>query len=216
MSTPSERPSAKTGESRLGRPSDPAKRADILRAATRHFFDLGYAATSIEQVAASAEVSKVTIYNQFGGKPGLFAAAVEAECERMRGHFSIEDLGGTSMREKLTAIGEAMSAFLSRPEMVRFERRIAAETERDPGIGAAFLEAGPHRMKRAFADFLSAMNAAGEVEIEDTTLAAEQFAAMCKGMGDIDRRFGMPQDEERDRDRVAGAVEVFCRAYVAD
>ncbi|ANU07043.1 TetR/AcrR family transcriptional regulator [Paraurantiacibacter namhicola] len=213
MSTPADKPADTKGETRLGRPTDPGKRADIIRAATRHFFDSGYAATSIEQVAATAEVSKVTIYNQFGGKPALFAAAVEAECERIRGHFSIDDVGGTSLREKLTTIGEAMSAFLSRPEMVSFERRVASETEREPGIGAAFLEAGPHRMKRAFSELLAAMNEAGEVEIEDTMLAAEQFAAMCKGMGDIDRRFGMPQDEERDRDRVVGAVEVFCRAY---
>jgi TetR/AcrR family transcriptional regulator, mexJK operon transcriptional repressor len=97
--------------------------------------------------------------------------------------------------------------------MVQFERRIAAETEQEPAIGEAFLAAGPHRMKADFAALLTAMNAAGEVEIDDADLAAEQFAAMCKGMGDLDRRFGMPRDEARDRQRIDGAVEVFCRAY---
>lgn len=210
MSTPPE----EHGEAaRIGRPADMAKRADIIAAATRCFFDAGYAATSIEKVAAEAGVSKVTIYNHFGGKPGLFSAAVEAECERMRGHFCIAHHEGASLRERLTAIGEAMSTFLSRPEMVQFERRIAAETERDPAIGAAFLEAGPHRMKQSFVVLLSAMQAAGEVQIDDIPLAAEQFASMCKGMGDLERRFGMPKDAKRDRERVISAVEVFCRAY---
>ena len=188
----------------------------ILEAAGRAFFDVGYAAASIEQIAEAAGVSKVTVYNHFGDKSGVFTAAVERECGKMRGHFQIEAMPGTDLRARLTAIGEAMVAFLSRPEMVQFERRIAAETEHEPAVGLAFLEAGPHRMKAAFAALLAAMHESGEVDVPDPVLAAEQFAAMCKGMGDLDRRFGLPADPRRDRERIAGAVEVFCRAYAVD
>lgn len=198
---------------KTGRPSDLSKREAIVAAATRAFFAHGFAASSIEQIAADAGVSKVTIYNNFGDKRALFTAAVESECETMRGRFSIGDLPRGSMRDRLTAIAEAMVAFLSRPEMVQFERRIAAETEHDAEIGAAFLAAGPHRMKAALAQFLRAMTTAGELSVDDPELAAEQFASMCKGMGDLERRFGSPADPERDRQRIAGAVEVFCRAY---
>lgn len=197
---------------RSGRPSDNAKRTAILTAARNAFFEHGFAATSIEQVASNAGVSKVTIYNHFGDKHGLFTAAVESECERMRDTFSL-DLPTGSLRERLTAVGRAMVAFLSRPEMVQFERRIAAETEREPEIGKAFLAAGPHRMKEAFAVLLRAMAERGEVKIDDYELAAEQFASMCKGMGDLDRRFGLPLDEKRNQERIDGAVDVFCSAY---
>lgn len=61
-----------------------------------------------------------------------------------------------SPRARLEAIGAAMVAFLSRPEMIQFERRIAAETECEPAIGKAFLEAGPRHMLRAFAALLRA------------------------------------------------------------
>ena len=195
------------------RPSSEVKRDAILAAASESFFSDGFAASSIEAIAEAANVSKVTVYNHFGDKKGLFTAAVERECEKMRGHFSIEAMPGSSLRARLTAIGEAMVAFLSRPEMVRFERRIAAETEHEPTIGRAFLAAGPHRMKQAFADLLSAMDAAGEVRVPDPALAAEQFASLCKGMGDLDRRFGLPADPARDRQRIAGAVDLFCTAY---
>ena len=198
---------------RAGRPTDAAKRAAILRAATESFFASGYDGTSIEQVAASANVSKVTVYNHFTDKKGLFAASVESECARMSEQFRVTpDLSGT-LKQRLTAIGEAMMAFLSRDEMVQFERRIAAETEREPSIGEAFLACGPHRMKAEFASLMRAMVDAGEVRIEDIDLAVEQFAAMCKGMGDLERRFGAPQDPVRNRERITGAVEVFCRAY---
>ncbi|MEO0463003.1 MAG: TetR/AcrR family transcriptional regulator [Pseudomonadota bacterium] len=198
-----------------GRPSDQVKRKAIIDAASRRFFDEGFAPTSIEQIAADAGVSKVTIYNHFGDKRALFIAAVELECERMRGYFSIEELPSGTIRERLLAIGEGMTAFLSRPEMIAFERRIAAETEHEPAIGQAFLKAGPWRMKSAFAQFLSFADEHGELEVPDPDLAAEQFAALCKGMGDLDLRFGEVVPPE-DRDwRIAGAVDVFLARYAA-
>jgi TetR/AcrR family transcriptional repressor of mexJK operon len=198
---------------KAGRPLDAAKRAAIVEAAAHQFFHHGYAATAIEQVAAAAGVSKVTIYNQFGEKRALFTAAVEAECEKIRGHFSIEAMPQGTIRERLTAIGEAIFAFLFRPEMLQFERRIAAETEADPAIGAAFLEAGPRRMKQAFAAWLAREVAVGALIMDDPLLAAEQFVSMCKGMGDLEQRFGAPVNEEHSRQRIAAAVDVFLAAY---
>ena len=208
-STPETEPARK----KQGRPTDRAKREAIVKAAGQRFFDEGFAATSIEQVAADAGVSKVTIYNHFGDKRGLFTAAVESECEKMRGHFSIEAMPAGSMRERLTQIAHAMFAFLSRPEMIQFERRIAAETEHDPAIGEAFLKAGPWRMKAAFSAWLAHASANGELAIDDPVIAAEQFVSMAKGMGDLERRFGVMPTEEENRRRIAGAVEVFLAAY---
>jgi TetR/AcrR family transcriptional repressor of mexJK operon len=197
----------------LGRPTDLAKREAILVAARDAFFEHGYGAAAIEQIAAAAGVSKVTIYNHFSDKQGLFTAAIERECERMRGHFSIGGDGTTSLRDRLLHIGHAMVAFLSRPEMVQFERRIAAETERNPEIGLAFLNAGPRRMKATLAAFLAAMAETGAVVIPNPTLAAEQFAAMCKGFGDVELRFGAPPSENSTQQRVEAAVEAFLQIY---
>lgn len=201
---------------RLGRPSDQAKREAIIEAAAQSFMDAGFAATSIEQVAADAGVSKVTIYNHFGDKRALFVAAVERECQKMRGHFTIDVMPAGSIRDHLNTIGKAMFAFLSRPEMIQFERRIAAETETEPAIGLAFLEAGPWRMKEDFSAFLKHAAEFGELTVDDTYLAAEQFVSMCKGMGDLEHRFGSHVSKEDSERRIAGAVEVFLAAYAAE
>lgn len=201
---------------RLGRPSDIAKRDAIVAAASKRFFDDGFAATSIEQVAADAGVSKVTIYNHFGDKSGLFTAAVERECEKMRGYFSLDDMPSGTIRERLTVIAQVMFAFLSRPEMIQFERRIAAETEHEPAIGLAFLEAGPWRMKEGFAAWLAHASSAGELDIQDPRLAAEQFVSMAKGMGDLERRFGLLPTDDDNAKRINGAVDVFLAAYRKD
>ncbi|MEQ5788495.1 TetR/AcrR family transcriptional regulator [Erythrobacter sp. NFXS35] len=202
-----------SGPRRAGRPLDAVKRQAIVDTAAHLFMHHGYAATSIEQVAAEAGVSKVTIYNHFGEKRALFAAAVECECEKMRGHFSLESMPAGTIRERLTAIGEAIFAFLFRPEMIQFERRIAAETEHEPAIGVAFLDAGPRRMKNGFAAYLQHAAAAGDLMIGDAELAAEQFVSLCKGMGDLERRFGGEVTQDERMRRIAGAVDVFLAAY---
>lgn len=200
---------------RPGRPSDIAKRDAIVLAATRRFFEDGFAATSIEQVAADAGVSKVTIYNQFGDKRALFTASVERECSKMRDYFSLDGASAGPIRDRLLVIARAMFEFLSRPEMIQFERRVAAETEHEPAIGEAFLKAGPWRMKATFSAWLAHECAEGELEIADPDLAAEQLVAMAKGLGVLERRFGATPSEEENSARIAGAVDVFLAAYSA-
>ena len=189
------------------------KRDHIIAAASRAFFEHGYAGTSIEQIAAVGNVSKVTIYSHFGGKSGLFSAAVEHECEQMRGYLSLKPVDEGSLRDRLMALGDAIVAFLSRPKMIQFERRIAAETEREPEIGRAFLESGPRSMMAGLTALLESFIESGELTIPEPGLAAEQFVSMCKGFGDLERRFGVETVPELDQARIEGAVDVFLLAY---
>lgn len=198
---------------KVGRPSDAAKREAIVAAASERFMNEGFAATSIEQVAADAGVSKVTIYNHFGDKRGLFTAAIERECQKMRGYFTLDQTPNGTIQERLSVIAGAMAAFLSRPEMIQFERRIAAETEHEPSIGRAFLETGPWRMKAAISAWLIYACEQGELKIDDSDLAAEQLVALAKGMGDLERRFGAKPSREATEARIKGAVSVFLAAY---
>lgn len=209
LNTPPKQPEKR----RVGRPLDAAKREAIIAAASQRFMDDGFAATSIEQVASDASVSKVTIYNHFADKRGLFIAAVERECEKMRGYFTLDETPHGTIEERLTRIASAMCAFLSRPEMVQFELRIAAETEHEPAVGQAFLDTGPRPMKAALSAWLAHSTEQGELAIENADLAAEQLVSMSKGMGDIERRFGSKPSDEAIKARIAGAVSVFLAAY---
>ncbi|MEA2655696.1 MAG: hypothetical protein QOI23_1061, partial [Chloroflexota bacterium] len=49
----------------------------IIAAATRLFVRQGYAATSIEQIAAAAGVSRATVFTSVGGKPTLLKSALD-------------------------------------------------------------------------------------------------------------------------------------------
>lgn len=196
-----------------GRQPDPAKREAILAAATDEFFDRGYAGAAIEAIATKAGVSKVTIYSHFRTKEALFTAAVERECERIRGALLFDE-GQAPLKERLAAFGHAMIAFLSRPEMIRFERRIAGETECHPELGRCFLEAGPHRMLHALAGLIARARDRGELSgATDPLLAAEQFASLVKGLADMDRRFGLAVDRAATTRRIDAAVSLFLKGY---
>lgn len=198
--------------SRRGRPVDLRKRGEIVAAARRAFFDTGFAGASIEAIAAEAGVSKVTVYNHFGDKRGLFSATVESECEAIRSRLLFDE-GAGSLRDRLVAFGDTMVAFLSRPEMIRFEQRMAAEIEHDPELGPCFLEAGPRRMLRTLAGLLEREIARGTLRPVDPEVMAEQLASMCKGLADMERRFTGRSDSGVDSRRVRAAVDLFVAGY---
>lgn len=63
-----------------------AQRREQLVAVGRDLFaERGYEATSVEEIAARAHVSKPVVYEHFGGKEGLYAVVVDRETNRLLG-----------------------------------------------------------------------------------------------------------------------------------
>jgi TetR/AcrR family transcriptional repressor of mexJK operon len=196
-----------------GRRPDLLKRERILDSATDHFFSLGFHATSIEGIALDANVSKVTIYKYFSDKEKLFVATVDRECDKIRNQIRLSDDPNLPLKNRLQKIGSDIILFLSRPEMTRFEQRIAAETSTYHDLGVAFLNAGPRRLLDQLARIFQAMQQRGEITVQNPIQAAEQFVSMCKGLGDLKRRFGYTESSEETVERISGAVTTFLATY---
>ncbi|MCW2805095.1 MAG: hypothetical protein QOF52_62 [Propionibacteriaceae bacterium] len=61
-----------------------AERREQLIAVSRSLFaERGFEGTSVEEIAAKAEVSKPVVYEHFGGKEGLYAVVVDREVRTM-------------------------------------------------------------------------------------------------------------------------------------
>jgi AcrR family transcriptional regulator len=58
-----------------------ARRTQLVEIARAVFAKRGYEATSVEEIAARAKVSKPIVYEHFGGKEGLYAVLVDREME---------------------------------------------------------------------------------------------------------------------------------------
>jgi AcrR family transcriptional regulator len=61
---------------------DPARRRAVLAAAAEAFAHAGYAATSMEEIAATAGVTKLIVYRHFGSKEALYRAVLEQVFDR--------------------------------------------------------------------------------------------------------------------------------------
>lgn len=67
------------------RTNDPERtKAEILRAAIVELGEKGLAGARIDAIAAATHTSKRMIYCYFGGKDGLYLAALEQSCSRVR------------------------------------------------------------------------------------------------------------------------------------
>jgi AcrR family transcriptional regulator len=79
----------------------PQRRQQLLDVGREVFAQRGYEATSIEELAARAGVSKPVVYEHFGGKEGLYAVVVDREMQRLLDRFTSALAAGGSPRELL-------------------------------------------------------------------------------------------------------------------
>jgi len=66
----------------------PQRRVQLLDVGRALFAERGFDGTSVEEVAASAGVSKPIVYDHFGGKEGLFEAVVDREVADLLARFA--------------------------------------------------------------------------------------------------------------------------------
>ena len=122
---------------RSGRPNAQASEEldrRVLDMAVGMFVEHGYAATSIEKLAALARVGKQTIYRRYPTKEDLFSAAMSALRDRFL-HAAL--LPVHCLADPLAAIREACLAVMevaSTPETVGMYRVLIAEAQRFPQL----------------------------------------------------------------------------------
>ena len=65
------------------------RRNQLLDIGRELFAQKGFEATSIEEVASRAEVSKPVVYEHFRGKEGLYVVVVDREMQLLLGRFAV-------------------------------------------------------------------------------------------------------------------------------
>jgi len=76
------------------------------------FATKGFEATTVEEIAARAGVSKPVVYEHFGGKEGLYAVVVDREIERLLGTITSALTSSQSSHEILEAAALALLDYI--------------------------------------------------------------------------------------------------------
>jgi TetR/AcrR family transcriptional repressor of mexJK operon len=198
-----------------GRPKDPEKGSAILETAKRLFLAQGYEGVSMDQIAAEAGVSKLTVYSHFGDKETLFAAAAKAWCEQQLPTSLFESRPEVPLRERLLQVGRAFFAMVSAPEAIAGHRVLCSPQLAESPVSRLFWESGPMRIQAAFAELLAKRAAAGELEVPDPARASAQFFALLKGEAHAQLVLGCCRELPRAaaEAHVVASVDMFLRAH---
>lgn len=149
----------------------------ILEIATGLFFRQGFAATSMEQVAAAARISKRTLYMRFRDKAALFRGVVDRQVSGWRGSFAVAATAPVALPDALLEAARGILQVALDPAALALNRMVVAEAERFPELAATL--AGTSAAGVAWvAALLARFPEGARLSPEDRLFAAEQFLLM--------------------------------------
>ncbi|HEY1818755.1 MAG TPA: TetR/AcrR family transcriptional regulator [Trebonia sp.] len=135
-----------------GRPTANERRrreTEILTAALGVFLRSGYGASTIDELAAAAQVTKRTLYSYYGDKAGVFAAMVRELAAEV-------SLDAASDRDTLESLATRIISRVHSDELVGLHQLVIAESTRFPELAVVLHTNGDARHIARLAEHLRA------------------------------------------------------------
>ncbi len=157
------------------------RREAILRAATGVFQERGYLGTSMEQIAATAAVSKQTVYAHFADKERLFSEIVLAttgEIDDLVRAVAVTLDATADVEKDLRRLARVFISALMEPKLLQLRRLVIANADRFPELGAAWYERGFERVLSTLASSFEKLMKRRLLRGGDSMLAANHFVGM--------------------------------------
>ncbi|WP_115552629.1 TetR/AcrR family transcriptional regulator [Xanthomonas arboricola] len=190
------------------------KRHAILEAAIAEFSQHGFEATSMDRVAATAGVSKRTVYNHFSSKDALFGEILRGLWQRSAEAVSLVYRPDQSLRTQLTQLLQQKLRLLDDAAFIDLSRVAIAECIHSPKRARALL-AQLGSKEEGTTTWLRAALADGRLAAVDAEFASQQLQALVKGFAFWPQlAMGQPPLSPAQQAQVAeSAVEMFLGLY---
>lgn len=193
------------------------KRAAVLEAAVAEFRQAGYEATSMDRIAASAGVSKRTVYNHFPSKEVLFAQILQQLWERSLASPELAYRPDRPLRPQLLELVQQKLQLLHDVAFIDLAR-----------VAIAAVIPSPERAQELFARmgdkeegltvWIRAAAADGRLKTKDPLFASMLLQGMVKGFAFWPQiTLGQPVLTAAQRDQVAEtATDMFLGHFAAE
>lgn len=162
----------------IGRPKDLKKRHAILEAARELFLELGYEGSSMDKIAKSAGVSKLTVYNHFQDKEHLFSAAIERACEQRLPKHLFEINSNSKVEEVLQDVGCSFLCTLYSPEALKLTNLMSSLVAHNPALVHLFYQAGPERTHQNMMQLFDNIKKLKKCDFPNIQIASELFISL--------------------------------------
>lgn len=199
----------------VGRPKDLEKRQRILMAAKSLFLKYGYHGSSMNQIAAEAGVTKLTVYNHFQDKANLFSCAIAVSCEEL---INAQPLNLDANSDFVQAFEHACTLLLTiinLPEAIKLELLLLELAAEQNPLAQKFYNASHLRMHAVWENFFQQAIALGFIEDENLNTLTLLIMSLLLGMRHHQVLLGIraiPSDSERQQ-IIAQSMHVFMLKY---
>jgi AcrR family transcriptional regulator len=190
----------------------------MLRTAADLFLEQGYDQTSVDEVVQRAGGSKTHIYREFGGKEGLFLAAVKHLCAEVQQPIETLDVSALPFEAGLRRLSQALVRLLLAERHLALQRLVFAEASRFQKIGEIWFAGGPDISHRIFSRFFAEAMQAGLLRRAAPDLIARLYCDMLSGHV-LDRAWlgiGEKPSPAMAQRTIDAAVDLFLHGYATN
>ncbi|CAI8752566.1 MULTISPECIES: TetR/AcrR family transcriptional regulator [Pseudomonas] len=158
------------------------KREAIIQAAIAEFRANGFEITSMDKIAATAGVSKRTVYNHFPSKEELFAEILNQLWARISAEQSVTYNRDQPLREQLRQMLQAKVQLMADENFLTLARVAIAATIHSPERAQNMIERMGER-EEGLTVWIRAAQADGRLKPVDPEFAAHQVQGLLKTFG---------------------------------
>lgn len=189
---------------RSERKKSAVKSAAILQGAKQEFLANGYAATSMDRVAAAAGVSKATVYSHFQDKTGLFSALVQQMAEEKFRSSSFDIRRENALAgEPRQVLSDLAKDFLNEAacdsQFCEFMRLIIGESGRFPELSEPYIQ---NVAKPVLDELTRYLSTCSELKLGDPAASARMFIGTLVYFVMLQRMLGAAATMPLESDRV--------------
>jgi TetR/AcrR family transcriptional regulator, mexJK operon transcriptional repressor len=171
----------------------------------------------MDDIAATAGVSKRTVYNNFTDKEALFREVVMAAtgiAEDFAADAAAALADPDELPTALFALARRLAVTATNPRVVRLRRLLIGEADRFPDLAAEYHRLAPGRVISTLAAALESLALRGRLPVSDPRRAAEHFAFLVLGAA-LDRAMFDGRHTAPDTDTLARAADDGVRTFIA-
>ena len=190
------------------------KREDIIEAAVTEFKNNGFNATSMDRIAATAKVSKRTVYNHFESKEILFQSITQEACDRITQVSEHPYSSDIPVDEQLRNIAGQEIALLISAEFLDTVRMITSESLVTPALTRSTFENFQDN-SIGIVKWIKLADEDGKLKVKDHVRAGKQFLALIENFALWPQLYGVKPvpDKKEQKVIIDSTVEMFLNTY---
>jgi AcrR family transcriptional regulator len=198
------------------KPKGEARLEALTKTALDMFLDQGYEAVSLDDLIARVGGSRRNIYHHFGGKDGLFVAAITTMCDQIAAPIkSLQIPTSGDPAAGLFLFGKAVLDAVLLPRTLELTRLMIAEAVRFPDLAQSIWRSGHEQAAIVLCEWIGHQQKKGVLRKgPPPLLLARQFVDLAVTDAQLRALIGTPMAFNHEK-ALRVAIDTFLRGQVS-